>query len=298
MNCSSKTRVLLLALVIGFTSTNSTHGQEFSRLTDDGRIKFSPVSTADGKAIIYVDLVDPTLFQLKKLNLETREISVLHDKSATSEFEPCRSRDGSAYAYLKTIGVLSVSVVIQSESGTQLGEVLPDPGFAGLRSPALSPDASLVAFSYAENSRQQVFSSRPDGSDRKDLTNSQGINNWPCFSPDGEQIVFGSSRDGDFEIYVMNKDGGSAKRLTHSPNQDIRPKVSPDGKQIAFVSHRDGNAEIYLMDMDGQNPRRITNHEERDDYVDWMPDGKHIVFVGERDGMSDLYTVTVEPAAQ
>lgn len=263
------------------------------RLTQDGRQKSSPVFRDSGRELVYVDFADATLFQLRRLVLADAGTELLHPKSTTAEFEPTYSLDGENYAHLKLRGVLSISIVVRDKQGTVLHEIQPAGGFNGYRSPALAPDHSRLAFSYAERGAQQIYSSQLNGEDRKQLTDSTGINNWPCYSPDGRWIVFGSSRDGNFEIYRMNNAGAEVRRLTEDSLQDIRPRFSPDGQRIAFTSHRDGNAEIYVMNSDGSNLRRITDHPERDDYAEWHPDGKCLVVVCERDGKHDLYLVEV-----
>jgi TolB protein len=266
---------------------------QLEQLTHDGRLKFSPVFRDGGKELVFVELVNPTLYQLRRLVLANGVNEPLQAASATSEFEPAWSADGECYAFCKTRSALSVSVVVCDKRGNKLGEILPGEGFCGHRSPALTADHSQLAFSYAEQGAQQIFSTRLDGSDRTQLTDSRGINNWPSYSPDGQAIAFGSSRDGNFEIYRMNANGSDERRLTDSPFQDIRPRFSPDGRRIAFTSHRDGNAEIYIMDADGRAPRRLTDNPERDDYPEWHPDGQRLVIVSERQGKHDLYLVDV-----
>lgn len=264
------------------------------RLTHDGRLKFSPVVASGGREIVYVDLANPTLYRLTRLNLADGTTVPLHADAQTSEFEPAFSTDGKVYAYLKTSGVLRVNLVIQEVGGTKRGDVPPGDGFSGMRSPALAPDRECVVYSFHDGGRQQLFEVDFAGKSKRALTDSRGINNWPAFSPDGREIVFGSSRDGDFEIYRMPASGGNARRLTFSPGQDIRPRFSPDGKKIAFTSHRDGNAEIYVMNPDGSDQRRQTDSPDRDDYGDWFPDGKRLVIVSERGGRHDLYAIPAE----
>lgn len=266
---------------------------EPQQLTYDGRQKFTPVFRNSGKEIVFVELVNPTLFQIRHLRLADGTNEPLHANAPTSEFEPACSADGEYYAFLKTRSALNVSVVVRDKRGGEIGEILPGEGFCGFRSPALAPDHSRLAYSYAERGTQQIYSARPSGEDRRRLTDSPGVCNWPCYSPDGRSIAFGSSRDGNFEVYRMNADGSDARRLTDSPFQDIRPRYSPDGTRIAFTSHRDGNAEIYVMNADGSEPRRVTDNAERDDYPDWHPDGERLVVVSERQGRFDLYMVGV-----
>ena len=265
------------------------------RLTNDGRQKSSPVFRNGDKELVYTDFADATLFQLRRLVLADGTTEHLHSQPTSAEFEPAWSADGEVYAHLKLRGVLSIGIVVRDRQGTTLHEIAPGGGFNGYRSPAIAPDHSRLLFSYAERGSQQIWSSQLNGEDRKPLTETTGINNWPAFSRDGRQIVFSSSRHDDFEVYSMNSDGSAVRRLTNSPGQDIRPRFSPDGKRIAFTSHRDGNAEIYVMDSDGSNPRRITVTPDRDDYPEWFPDSHRIVYVSETGGRHDLYAVTVGP---
>jgi WD40 repeat protein len=292
MGSSDRFRAAVLCCLLA-VAVDTTPAADVEQLTHDGRQKFSPVVGPGGQEILFAELVNPTLYQLRRLSLKSGASEPLHPKAATSEFEPAWSAGGECYAFLKTRGALSVSVVVCDSQKNVLGEILPADGFCGYRSPALAPLGSLVAFSYAEKGTQQIYSARHNNADRRSLTHSAGINNWPSYASDGRSIVFGSSRDGNFEIYRMNADGSGQQRLTNSPFQDIRPRFSPDAQEIAFTSHRDGNAEIYVMRSDGTRLRRVTDNPERDDYPDWCPDGRRLVAVSERQGKTDLYFLGV-----
>ena len=43
-----------------------------------------------------------------------------------------------------------------------------------------------VTYAFAETGPQQLWSVKPDGSDKKQLTECEGISNWPTVTPDGE----------------------------------------------------------------------------------------------------------------
>lgn len=274
---------------IALTASTAVFSGEPQRLTNTGRLKFSPTFWNNGRDVIFVELISPALYRLQRLSISTGEITPLHPDATTTEFEPAVAADGQSYAYLKTLGALSIGIVIRDGQSKVIGEIAPEPGFFGYRSPTIAPGSTRVAFCAGQGGAEQIISARLNGSDRKTLTDTKGLNMWPSFSPDGQFIVFGSSREGTYDIYVMREDGTDLKRLTDHPLQDIRPRYSPDARTIVFTSHRDLNAEIYTMTSEGTNLRRISNHPERDDYADWHPDGKHLITVSERNGRHDLY---------
>ncbi|MBA61372.1 MAG: hypothetical protein CMJ76_03310 [Planctomycetaceae bacterium] len=286
MNCFKALLLLLLC--------TSLPAVEPVKLTDDGRMKFTPVFVDGDTRLTFVDFENPKVFRLKSMDWKTREVKVVHEAAPAPEFDPAYSIDGNYFSFLRTTGGLQVSLVIRNRKSNEEVVIAPEPGFSGYRTPAIAPDSSQMLFSFANNFGQDIFRIDMKGEGRTALTGTKGINIWPSYSPDGKKIVFTSTRDGNYELYEMKPDGSEIKRLTDSPYQDIRGQYSPDGKQIAFVSHRDGNAEIYLCNADGTSVRRVTNHEERDDYPTWHPDGNHLVYVAERDGSHDLYLLPLK----
>ena len=292
MACS-KRFVLAPALLL---LAGSLAAQEPTRLTHDGRMKFTPIFINRGEDLVYVDFEDPKIFRLKKLQISDGTIEPIHKTVSAPEFDPAYSADGKYYRYLKAVGTLSVGLVICSREEQNEIQLAPGSGFSGYRSPAIAPDSSQLLFSFAEGGRQDIFAVGIDGKNRRAITDGKGINIWPDYSPDGSQVAYCSTRDGNYDIYLMKPDGSDLKRLTTNRFQDLRPRFSPDGKQLAFVSHRDGNFEVYVMNVDGSGKRRITQHPERDDYPTWTPDGTSLVMVSEREGDHDLYQVQLAPA--
>jgi TolB protein len=284
--CTFASWLLMLCLALSARA-------ESVRLTTDGVLKTSPVFCRKSTELIYAVLENPKRFRLMRMDLASRAVDALRKDASTAEFEPACSRDGRYCAFVRQKGVLSLSMAVLDRQTNSLVEVTPPPGFAGMRSPAISPDNTRILYSFADGGRQQIYSTNVQAENPTKLTESAGINNWPCFSPDGKLVVFGSSRDGNFEVYVVNSDGSDPRRITNSPFQDIRPRFSPDGRRIAFVSHRDGNSEIYVINADGSGLTRITHDDERDDYPEWHSDGKRLVIVSERNGQHDLYLVCV-----
>ncbi len=295
MNCFEACRstrrtlpaLLLLSLLVALATR--ADASEPVALTTDGRVKRSPVLVGpDYSELLYVVLERPVQLRIMKLNLQTQESAPLHPDETRSEFDPALTADGRWLSFVQSRGNLSLALVVQDLKADRQFEVGPAGGFSGLHSPAISPDASRVLYSFPDEGRQHLMQCTIECKEAKRLVDSTGINNWPDFSPDGSEFVFSSTRDGNYELYVAKSDGSNVRRLTDSPTQDIRPKWSPDGRRIAFVSNRDGNYELYLIHADGTALTRVTSHPEHDNYPCWSPDSHSIYFIGERSGQHDI----------
>lgn len=143
-----------------------------------------------------------------------------------------------------------------------------------------------------------------NGSELKQLTNTDGYDAEATVSPKGDKIVFTSLRDGDPELYVMNLDGSEQTRLTFEKGYDGGAFFSPDGNKIVFRASRpvteeqlaDYNdlvengyvrpsaLEIFVMDADGKNMKQITNLGKASFAPFFHPSGKKIIFSSNYNG--------------
>ena len=103
-----------------------------------------------------------------------------------------------------------------------------------MRSIAISPDASTIAFTYKGN----LYTVPVTGGDATQLTYHAAHDHMAVWSPDGSQIAFASDRYGNFDIYIMNAKGGEASRLTFHSNSESPYSFSADGSQIYFGAIR------------------------------------------------------------
>jgi len=103
--------------------------------------------------------------------------------------------------------------------------IAPPPG-QGIRGPAWSPDGSRVAYALGRYGMDFIYTSRPDGSDRKQLTwQENGLSTTdlkPVWSPDGSRIAFqrehlvclnGTCSD-RYDVYVVRANGSDLRNLT------------------------------------------------------------------------------------
>jgi TolB protein len=144
----------------------------------------------------------------------------------------------------------------------------------------------------------EIYTSKPDGSDLRQLTDNGAYNAEATVSWDGKKIIFTSTRDGDIELYTMNVDGSDVKRITHRVGYDGGAWFSPDGKQIVWraaypqtaadtadylnlLTHhlvRPARVEVWVADADGSNPRQITHLGGANFAPVFTPDGRKIIF--------------------
>ncbi|MGQ0703748.1 MAG: TolB family protein [Gemmatimonadales bacterium] len=162
----------------------------------------------------------------------------------------------------------------------------------------------------------EIYSARPDGSDLRALTHTDGAYNAEAtVSPDGRTIIFTSTRDGDLELYTMSTDGSNVRRITHRVGYDGGAFFSPDGKRIVWRAGypqtaadtaeylrllgerlvRPSRVEIWIADADGSNPRQVTRLGGANFAPFFTPDGKRIIFSSNyqdpRSGRFDLYLI-------
>ncbi len=142
-----------------------------------------------------------------------------------------------------------------------------------------------------------LFSSGPDGSNLKRLTQEGDYNAEATISKDGK-IVFTSLRAGDLDIYTMNPDGSGLKRLTHEKGYDGGPFFSADGGMIVYRAYHPkgreevnqyeeslskrqiigGRLELFVMNSDGSGKRQVTDNGASNFCPFFHPNGKQIIF--------------------
>jgi Tol biopolymer transport system component len=161
----------------------------------------------------------------------------------------------------------------------------------------------------------EIYTSKPDGSDLRQLTDNGAYNAEATVSWDGKKILFTSTRDGDIELYGMNVDGTDVRRLTSRVGYDGGAWFSPNGRQIVWRAAypktgadsvdylnllsqrlvRPARVEVWVANADGSEARQITSLGGANFAPVFTPDGKKIIFSSNyenpRSGAFDLYLI-------
>ncbi len=145
------------------------------------------------------------------------------------------------------------------------------------RSPDISPDGKLVAFSYLGD----VWVVETIGGVARPVTMHEAHDTNPVFSPDGRWIAFSSNRHGSYDVFVAPTQGGKPRRLTFDSSADDVNGWSPDGKEVLFTSTRSTAfpraQELYTVPAEGGRQQRISLDEGRDGV--FSPKGDKIAYV-------------------
>jgi Tol biopolymer transport system component len=153
--------------------------------------------------------------------------------------------------------------------------------------------------------KSQLFTIRPDGTGRRQLTRGPAESLNAAWSPDGRQIAFERAFDDHAAVMLMNADGTNVRELTPTGFQGD-PSFTPDGKRIAFSRTKvDAYDSVWLMNTDGSNQRELPETRNKahgdkcgcDVDVTVSPDGKTITYVrviGEFGGNQAIMSVNID----
>ncbi|MBA2553323.1 MAG: PD40 domain-containing protein [Geodermatophilaceae bacterium] len=166
-----------------------------------------------------------------------------------------------------------------------------------------------IAFSLGEAlpggfpSPSQVYTVRPDGTGRRQLTHvpADKTASSPAWSPDGRRIAYQSNVDGDFQLWVMNADGSAQTRLLDDPGfAHYQPSWSPDGGTLVFSRCDrslgfDAYCDLATVDADGSWLRTLLGGNWIHTRPRVSPDGTKIVFNSTMGGLlSAIWVINVD----
>jgi Tol biopolymer transport system component len=163
-----------------------------------------------------------------------------------------------------------------------------------------------------------LFSTRPDGSDLRRLTDSGAYDAEATVCSRDGSIIFTSTRDGDLDLYRMDADGGKVQRLTDTPGYDGGAFFSADCSKIVWRASRPApgeeledfrrllaqnlvrpsRLEIFVANSDGTDASQVTHLGSASFAPYFFPSGERIIFstnYGDPQGREfDIWAVDID----
>jgi len=151
-------------------------------------------------------------------------------------------------------------------SGPPVGEV------------SFSRDGQYVAWVLYPD--ETLWRSRPDGSERVQLTFAPKVAFLPRWSPDGSTIAFAAAEPGKpWKIFLVPSQGGTARELLPERRNEIDADWSPDGKQLVFgrLSELASTEAVNIQLFDLQTGHlSVLPGSDNLFSPRWSPDGRYI----------------------
>jgi TolB protein len=153
----------------------------------------------------------------------------------------------------------------------------------------------------------ELWTMKPDGSGKKQITKKLGYDGGPVLSRDGKQVVWragypktpeDTTRYQDLlkanltspmkmELMIANADGSGARQLTNFGCASFAPTFTPDGKKILFATNKlecdSRKFELFLINTDGTGLEQVTKFGGFTSFPEISPDGKKLVFCSDKD---------------
>jgi len=165
-----------------------------------------------------------------------------------------------------------------------------------------------------------LWSMKSDGSEKKQITKTEGYDGGAVFSRDGRKLVWRSNYPKDaaamakyrellsdnltapmkMEIMVADADGKNPRQITNFGCASFAPTFTPDGRKILFSSNKhecdSRKFELFMMNPDGSGLEQVTTFGGFTSFPEFSPDGKTLVFCSDKDA-KERYEFNIFTAA-
>jgi Tol biopolymer transport system component len=175
-------------------------------------------------------------------------------------------------------------------------------GMSFNRHPRYSPDGKWLAFVSDRDGGDNLYISKPDGSEPKQLTHdSIGAYITPSWTPDSQYVLVsrgGNSESDFYELWMYNILGGSGLQLTHVGGAEsffggaVDPVASSDGKYFYYNKTSGGfgigSWQIFRHNRATGEDAAITNQKGSAMRPEISPDCTKLIYASRHDAQTGL----------
>jgi Tol biopolymer transport system component len=207
---------------------------------------------------------------------------------------------------LAVLGITALAAAACRDAATPVAPVVPTAPSLAKGGPSMPPTNGRIYFtSNFAGGGYDVYSMKPDGSDRRRLTLTADNERHVDVSPDGKKLIIASLRPDSTaaELITMNVDGTNRRVLVTAANSSLSfPVFSPDGRTVAYVSRvlNTYMLSVWTVSVSGGKTTRLTPPTENASWPSWSPDGKRISHTKAPAGIAgadDLYIMNADGSA-
>ncbi len=140
-----------------------------------------------------------------------------------------------------------------------------------------APNGKII-FSSPMSGNDEIWSMNADGSEQRQLTNTEADEFLPVTAPDGNSIFFTSNRTGEMHVWRMNADGSNQTKITDK-NGGMPMFASPDGLFLYYLHGIERT--LWRVSTNGGGEELVLKKEKNRFAI--SPDGSTIVYGEKQD---------------
>jgi Tol biopolymer transport system component len=205
-------------------------------------------------------------------------------------------RLGSGYLlYVSSKGGSDTIWKLQGEAAAEIWSAT-DQRIVG--APAISRDASRIAFSTRRNRVASLYVANANGTDVRIVTQALELQGTPAWAPDGESISVAAIVDGTSRLLSVPLDGRAPSLLVKEHASE--PVWAPDGRFLLYSGPDVGTTfAVKAVTADGRaHPLPPLTFSRGERHLAFLPGGREVVVLRGELGHKDLWVIDLASGAE